>query len=848
MLAALTIASLLALWTGAASAEIATPRVEPAGFGDGSTIPAGCLPARLPATPRGTSHDFTLTDRWGSAKQRLGYCPRTKAAMTVALDFDPSDGFDPDAAFVLKHGSYTMTPAELPVGAYVPPVPRWQLTVDISGSGAGQVDSLPSGLACASGRCSASFYEGTELTLTALPQRGSVFLGWSGACGSGTSTATLALTADTTCGAHFMPTPIMPETGWWWSPGEPGSGYSIELRNGRLFYAAYLYRSDGSPVWYIGQGAWDGYALSAELNEFADGQTLVGTWRPAKPIGSSGMVTLTFASSTRGTIAWSGGARTAIERFRFNVSAAASGAPAPTASPPSPTSPPREMVQALRDSVVAAGTRRVIVRLHGGAAPSAADRNRFGGGLRALGGAVTYSFRDLPMIVATVTPAAFDALLADPEVAAVQEDRLESPLLTASTVRIGADRARAMGAAGSGQTVAVLDTGVDADHSFLAGRVVAEACFSSNDSPYGSTTTCPNGATSMVGPGSGRPCSLSSCRHGTHVAGIAAGAGTDIFGVAPQARVQSVQVFSYFSPTSCGALEPCVLAFSSDIIRALEHVRDNARALNVAAVNLSLGGGSAGGFCDHDARKPVIDQLRARGVATIAAAGNDGTPNLIGYPACISSAIAVGATDNTDAVASFSSGWALPMLMAPGVRIQSSVPGGGFAVLSGTSMATPHVAGAWAVLRARLPGESVDTLKALLVSTAASSRGRLVQPRIDLGRAAEQIGFETGWWWSANEPGRGFFIEVQSGTLFLSGYMFGEDGRASWYVASGPIVGGLFQGSLTEFGGGQAAGGPWRAPAPVADHGKIALRIGSSGTVMLTLPNGRELALTRFSF
>jgi subtilisin family serine protease len=114
-----------------------------------------------------------------------------------------------------------------------------------------------------------------------------------------------------------------------------------------------------------------------------------------------------------------------------------------------------------------------------------------------------------------------------------------------------------VGYAGAGTSVAILDTGVLKTHPFLAGRVIAEACFSTTDSGYGSTSLCPGGATSVIAPNSAMPCPVTvrSCNHGTHVAGIVAGNrltinGVDISGVAPDAKLISIQIYSRFPGAS----------------------------------------------------------------------------------------------------------------------------------------------------------------------------------------------------------------------------------------------------------------------------------------------------------
>jgi hypothetical protein len=134
-------------------------------------------------------------------------------------------------------------------------------------------------------------------------------------------------------------------------------------------------------------------------------------------------------------------------------------------------------------------------------------------------------------------------------------------------------------------------------------------------------------------------------------------------------------------------------------------------------VNLSLGSTTFQNFCDDSPYKPAIDNLRAIGIASVAASGNTFAPNAISAPACVSSAVSVGATTKTDEVSIFSNVAPFMSLFAPGEAIRSSVPGGGFSELSGTSMAAPHVSGAWALMRQAAPGRSVGEVLSALRST-----------------------------------------------------------------------------------------------------------------------------------
>jgi subtilisin family serine protease len=353
----------------------------------------------------------------------------------------------------------------------------------------------------------------------------------------------------------------------------------------------------------------------------------------------------------------------------------------------------------------------------------------------------------LPVVVVEVDREMLDRLLASSDVVAVQEDVPEKPLLPQSGPLVHAPQAWALNARGAGTAVAVLDSGVQADHPFLAGRVVAEACFSSTSASSGSTTVCRNNTDEQVGAGAAAPCSLSGCDHGTHVAGIASGRGATFSGMAPDSRIVAVQVFSRFTDqgaiTPCRDAQtasPCILSFRSDQLRGLGYVRNIAGIQNIAAVNMSIGGGDPTGPCLTDMRRPLIQLLRGLGVATAIASGNDGSSTGVSIPACIPEAITVGSTTKTDAVSGFSNSSPMVDLLAPGSDINSSVPATGFDFMDGTSMATPHVAGAIADLASLPERWTVDQLENALRSSGTpvtDARNNLTVPRIDISGAIQ---------------------------------------------------------------------------------------------------------------
>jgi hypothetical protein len=188
-----------------------------------------------------------------------------------------------------------------------------------------------------------------------------------------------------------------------------------------------------------------------------------------------------------------------------------------------------------------------------------------------------------------------------------------------------------------------------------------------------------------------------------------------------------------------------VRTYNSDQIKGLERVYALRNAYTIDAVNMSLGGGQYTANCDaaQSARKAAIDNLRSANIATIIASGNDGFTGSMGAPACISTAISVGSTQDgssgtADTVSSFSNSASFLSILAPGQTITSAVPGGGYGGANGTSMATPHVAGAWAVVRSKYPNDTVQQTLDRLVSTGlpvTDTRNSITKNRIRLDHA-----------------------------------------------------------------------------------------------------------------
>ncbi len=191
--------------------------------------------------------------------------------------------------------------------------------------------------------------------------------------------------------------------------------------------------------------------------------------------------------------------------------------------------------------------------------------------------------------------------------------------------------------------------------------------------------------------------------HGTHVAGIAAATVNNrlgISGVAPGCRIMALR--AGFRMPGGGFLQ------DDDIAAAILYAADN--GANV--INMSFGDPRPSPLL-----KAALDYAVSKGCLPIAAAGNEGGPHIL-YPAAYDNVIAVGSTDVNDRLAGSSSYGAALTLTAPGVAVLSAWPGGGYQILSGTSMAAPHVTGAVGLLLSQRPGLDAENVRAILQQSA----------------------------------------------------------------------------------------------------------------------------------
>lgn len=271
--------------------------------------------------------------------------------------------------------------------------------------------------------------------------------------------------------------------------------------------------------------------------------------------------------------------------------------------------------------------------------------------------------------------------------------------------QIGADFANAFTRGRPDVRVAVLDTGIDRDHPELAGRVVAAADFVNlvgldTTAFVGDVLDADADPEDEVG-------------HGTHVAGIIAGEGRTMnAGIAPGCRLMAVRVLATMQ-TAHGLQGAGI---PDNINPALKWSVDN----GADVINMSVGIRHTGGGLPH---ADVVRYALSKGVSVVAASGNDGAPTKY-YPGALPGVIAVGACDENGRVASFTSYGAQITVIAPGVGILSSYANGRYAVASGTSQASPHVAGAVALMKsyARDHGFDLDCDDVMRVLRETSDR------------------------------------------------------------------------------------------------------------------------------
>ena len=355
---------------------------------------------------------------------------------------------------------------------------------------------------------------------------------------------------------------------------------------------------------------------------------------------------------------------------------------------------------------------------------------------------IIHQFDTLPGMSAEVTADGLDALLNQPQVAAVALDMPVQSLLSESSVFINVDDVRqTYGFSGKGVNLAVLDTGIDTTHPDLAGSVIAQQCFNKNSTCLPNDTTTSSSAQDENG-------------HGTHVSGVIASQGQNSpQGIAPDTGIVAVRV-----------LDGNGAGYTSDVLAGIDWILNNQDSLNVKIINLSLGGGSYSGICDEtDANTQLyaaaVNAAKQVGITIFAASGNDGKSEEMVAPACVGGIVAVGNVYDADLpegrwptctdtnvtanqVACSSNSSSALDLLAPGVSINSTRLGGGQSTESGTSIASPHAAAVAALMLQANPDLNPMQIETVLKETGVASadpRNNRTTPRIDALAAVSAV-------------------------------------------------------------------------------------------------------------
>lgn len=364
---------------------------------------------------------------------------------------------------------------------------------------------------------------------------------------------------------------------------------------------------------------------------------------------------------------------------------------------------------------------------------------------------VSRRWRAIHGFAAEVDGDGLEALLSHPGRVRIDLDPPVRAHLATSVPQIGADRAHELGITGEGVIVAVLDTGINADHPDLSDDLILEQCFCVN---YIGENCCVGDTPEASGPGSAG----GNHAHGTHVTGIVTSKGEIAWpGVAPDAEIVAVKVLD----------DSIHSVVASNSLTALDWILTEHREVDL--VNMSLGTSATYPTpCDDmdattEAYAEVVEALRQEGIVVFTSSGNEASTDGLGRPACIEGMVSVGAvydtelnwqlsfddcvddSASTDQIICFSNVDPELDMLAPGGPTNSCY-GDATDTMYGTSMACPHAVGVAALLLQLDPSLTPHQIETLLEDTGVpieDTRVGLTFPRVDAAASLSTLLDET---------------------------------------------------------------------------------------------------------
>lgn len=304
---------------------------------------------------------------------------------------------------------------------------------------------------------------------------------------------------------------------------------------------------------------------------------------------------------------------------------------------------------------------------------------------------IKHEFKD--KVSAIISSEELDELKNNPNIESIEIVGTRNILLQDSVPQINANdtwnsQLNGINLTGEHETICIIDTGINYSHPDLGGcfgegcKVVAGYDYCADDINCTTSDSDPMGVH----------------YHGTHVAGIVAASGS-IKGVAPGANLVVIK-----AANATGTL------WDDDLEKGIDWCVANASTYNISVISMSLGGGLYSSYCNDDPLNDSINNAIANNISVVIAAGNDGSTSQIAAPACHQNVTPVSNIQKDDSTFAGDNRNNLVLLIAPGISINSTVLSG-YGPSSGTSMATPHVSGAIALINQfrRLEGSAVLT-------------------------------------------------------------------------------------------------------------------------------------------